>query len=332
MAIGRRRRGFLLVLSLAVGSLLILMSGGLVQGLSTHLGFTRYGEDLEVSRAAADAAMLESIYQVSVNPAWSAPSPLVLARSGGSATTTVVNNNSGVAVVTAPDGRKVPPGCVYIASRGMRGKAFAPACALITTGQLMMDSEFTTNAAGWTHVQGLLPTVLLGQLVVGVNLPLTPQEQWEAAGHVTWKDYRVDVDATITTGTGIGVFVMGDANLDNAYMFEYSLLHNALDGGSFMVRKVVNGVVQEPLALVPRNDTPHGGLLNLLWLLNLKRRFSVIVRRDGNMEFLVDNISVLKVQDTWRTEGRIGLHGTLNTVALVDRVTVTSNFQVIARW
>jgi len=95
--------------------------------------------------------------------------------------------------------------------------------------------------------------VLLGlwQIENGVLVPVGAGEHRLAFGDTAWTDVRIDVSATLDSGRGYGIYFRADGKANiSGYCFQFDPGWN-LPAGSFLVRKVVNGVESNPIASAP---------------------------------------------------------------------------------
>jgi len=108
-----------------------------------------------------------------------------------------------------------------------------------TGSAILFDTDFASVAAHplvggkWSVVNGqLVPPVSGGSV---------------AFGDTTWTDVQLDVNATIASGSGYGVYFRADGNSKiSGYCFQY----DPGVGNKFIVRKVVTGVESAPIASV----------------------------------------------------------------------------------
>ena len=338
-----RRRGYILIVTLAIGSLLLLFGTSLVDLNRTHQNLTREHEQALVAEGAAYAGLAQSLYQLKQNADWQGDlsgtqtnsQATYQVRFSGSSAYRSLNNGSGSSAATGWNGKQVPAGLVHLVSVGKCGNTIHVEQMLVNPGSQLLLSTFTTGVDGWRAARGILnPITLLGEYVVGSQASLVPpSEQWNYNGDVAWTDYTVDGELTVTAGAGWGVFFrfVNPGTSASGYRFDYDALTNPAQGGAFMLRKVVNGVPQAPFATVDRSATPFAGVVN--WLLNLKHKFKVVVK-GTHFDAYVDDVLVVSGDDPANTfpKGMIALRGPLNTVVMVDWIRVRAPMSIKSRW
>ncbi len=326
------KRGYLLLFVLGIGSLIFLAAIASVSLSSQETFQQRFSENGAKAVALADTGLAKSIGHLLENAEWSegfreeANEGGVYSVSFGENAS--LNNLRGDSPVER-DGQTIPIGTAYLESTGQYGSRSVTSSALVSTGELLFEDHFTTNADGWNSNQPGLTVVLLGQWIL--DLSVTPQVRL-FKGDESWHNYTFEADVLLTQGTGLGLLVRvtGDVNSPNAYLVGYSLLEAPERGGTFHLDRIENGMVVERIQTKRGDEVGIVGLS--AWLLNVSHTYRIAVR-DNALTAEVDGREVLKaILSDPLNEGRIGFQPSLLSVLLVDRVTVRTLPEVRARW
>ncbi len=165
-------------------------------------------------------------------------------------------------------------------------------------------------ASGFDDQSGL--TRLMGQWNTGHGtLNNRPgQESRIAFGDTAWKDYEIQVSATLTQGNGYGVYYRADGNPNiTGYVFQF----DPGLGNKFVVRKVVGGREQSPFQSV---SMPAG-----FPIYNQSHDISISVTGDRHI-IKVDGQPVLEFRDSTFASGAGGFRTWGNTQANFDNLSV----------
>ena len=163
---------------------------------------------------------------------------------------------------------------------------------MVNTGSAaLFNTDFSSMA-------GLNPVMGGWKIVNGVLVPDGSGEHRLAFGDPGWTDVNLDVNATLNSGRGYGVYFRsnGQPNI-SGYCFQYDPGWNP-PAGSFVVREVVNGVESYPIASAPmptgysKYGTPHD--------IGISAVGSHIIIK-------VDGVTVLDFTDTTFPSGGAGL-------------------------
>ena len=104
---------------------------------------------------------------------------------------------------------------------------------MVNTGSSVL---FNTD---FTSMSGLTPLSGNWQIVNGQLVPTTGGENRLGFGDTGWTDVQLDVNATLNSGRGYGVYFRSDGKANiSGYCFQ---LDPGYSPASFIVRKVVNG-------------------------------------------------------------------------------------------
>ncbi|MCP5048518.1 MAG: LamG domain-containing protein [bacterium] len=123
-------------------------------------------------------------------------------------------------------------------------------------------------------------------------------------GLTSWQDYRLEVDATLNQGEGYGIYYRVDGQLNiTGYEFRYEPgLNQPGFDMTFVVRKVVNGVVLDPP--LQRLDLTSAQFPNVF---NASHRISITLQ--GNRHIIkVDGSGLFDFTDNSYLTGQAGLH------------------------
>lgn len=155
------------------------------------------------------------------------------------------------------------------------------------------DVLFSTD---FGSMDGLSPLMGNWAIVNGRLVPTSGGENRLAFGSTEWTDVQIDVNATLTSGRGYGIYFRddGQANI-SGYSFQYD---PGWQGGSFIVRKVVKGVESYPIAsaAIPAGFQVYGAAHDV----SVTAVGSHIVCR-------VDGVVVLDFNDSTFSSGGAGL-------------------------
>ena len=160
-----------------------------------------------------------------------------------------------------------------------------------TGSAILFNSDFG-SMAGLSVLQGGW------QIVNGVLVPVGAGEHRLGFGSAGWTDVQLDVNATLNSGRGYGVYFRsnGQPNI-SGYCFQYDPGWNP-PAGSFVVRKVVNGAESNPLASAPMSSgysiygTPHDVTISAV---------------GSHIVIKVDGATVLDFNDSTFASGSAGL-------------------------
>ena len=125
---------------------------------------------------------------------------------------------------------------------------------MANTGSGVLFNTDFSSMAGLTPLQGTW------KIVNGALVPATTGENRLSFGSTSWTDVNLDVNATLNSGRGYGVYFRsnGQASI-SGYCFQFDPGWNA-PNGSFIVRKVTNGAESAPIAtaLMPSGYAKFG--------------------------------------------------------------------------
>ena len=145
---------------------------------------------------------------------------------------------------------------------------------------------------------GLNPVMGGWKIVNGALVPDGSGEHRLAFGDPGWTDVKLDVNATLNSGRGYGVYFRSDGKANiSGYCFQFDPGWNP-PAGSFVVRKVVNGAESNPIASAPMPTgystygTPHDITINAV---------------GSHIVIKVDGVTVLDFTDSTFPSGGAGL-------------------------
>jgi general secretion pathway protein G len=171
----------------------------------------------------------------------------------------------------------------------------------------------TLFASHFDSMEGL--NSLVGSWTVNDSrlIPGKNGDQILAFGDNAWTDYTIQLTATLTSGSGYGIYYRGDGRpAITGYCFEYDV-----DAGNkFVVRKVVNGIESDPIASV---DMPEG-----FPIYNTEHTISITVA-GSHQRISIDGGEVLSLQDESFAVGSGGLLDEDGSRTDFDDVAVTLN-------
>jgi type II secretory pathway pseudopilin PulG len=137
------------------------------------------------------------------------------------------------------------------------------------------------------------------------------EEHRLAFGDKSWKDYTINVNATLKSGSGYGVYYRTDGTpAMTGYVFQY----DPGLGNRFVVRKVVGGQEQGPFQSVAM---PTG-----FPVYNQSHEITITVQGD-RQTIKIDNQTILDFKDTAFTSGMGGLRSWGNSKVAFDNATIT---------
>ena len=160
-----------------------------------------------------------------------------------------------------------------------------------TGSAALFNTDFSSMA-------GLNPVMGGWKIVNGVLVPDGSGEHRLAFGDTSWTDVKLDVNATLNSGRGYGVYFRSDgkpAISGYCFQFDPGWIPPA---GSFVVRKVVNGAESYPIASAPmptgysKYGTPHDITISAV---------------GSHIVIKVDGVTVLDFTDTTFPSGGAGL-------------------------
>ncbi len=331
-----------MVLVLSLVFLLAILSLALGRYLSAHLGMVSRQERYLQAQAAARGGMAQALATLALQPDWQGSlGPVSQPQSFSSwelnfhksgSLPYCVNNGKGTETILGWGQRRVPAGTVYLVTNGVSGSVQVRDCALVQVARTLLQDDFSSYSGAWVQSDDQTPVLLLGHYILDLGALLQMASQ---AGDPQWRDYRYQVTAMVTSGTGLGLLVraQSDDHRPSGYLVQYDALDQPLQGGSFVVRLLKAGLPGPVQIRVTRLQAGLGGVLNLEWLLNLEHTYEVTVQ-DNRLNLRVDGVSVLDWTDSLRTfpQGRVGIHPLLGAVLLVDSVRVDGLFQILSRW
>ena len=155
------------------------------------------------------------------------------------------------------------------------------------------DVLFNTD---FSSMNGLNPLMGGWSVVNGKLVPTSSGENRLGFGSTSWTDVQIDVSATLDSGRGYGLYFRDNGKAAiSGYCFQFD---PGWSGGSFIVRKVVNGAESAPIASAPM---PAGfkvyGVAHAL----------TVVAVGPHIVCKVDGVTVLDFLDSTFTSGGAGL-------------------------
>ena len=161
---------------------------------------------------------------------------------------------------------------------------------MANTGSALLFNTDFSSMAGLDPVQGTWK-VVNGRLV-----PTTSGENRLAFGDKAWTDVKLDVNATLNSGRGYGVYFRSDGKAAiSGYCFQFD---PGFSPPSFVVRKVVKGAESAPIASAPmpagysKYGTPHSITINAV---------------GSHIVVQIDGVTVLDFNDSTFKSGSAGL-------------------------
>ena len=158
-------------------------------------------------------------------------------------------------------------------------------------GSVLFSTDFSSMA-------GLALLMGSWQIVNGVLVPVGAGEHRLAFGDTKWTNVQLNVNATLSSGRGYGIYFRSDGQPNiTGYCFQFDPGWNP-PAGSFVVRKVVNGVESSPVAsaLMPAGYAQFG----VAHMTSISAVGSHIVCK-------VDGVTVLDFNDSSFPSGGAGL-------------------------
>jgi type II secretion system protein G len=157
-----------------------------------------------------------------------------------------------------------------------------------TGSNVLFKTDFSSTA-GLTTIVGAKWSIVNGMLV-------PPASGGSVAfGDTAWTDVRLDVSATLTSGSGYGVYFRADGKPKiSGYCFQF----DPAVGNKFVVRKWVNGTESAPIAIasMPKDFSIYG-----------TSHTTTIDAVGSHITIKVDGVSVLDFKDSTFTSGGSGL-------------------------
>lgn len=143
------------------------------------------------------------------------------------------------------------------------------------------------------------------------------------SGDPTWRDYTLGTSVDLRQGPGLGLYFRAtNPKAVNGYVFQFEPNTNAAKGGSFVMRKVVNGRQQAPFASILARATPAAKNGKFDWYGGPRQ---VDVRVKGNtFTASVDGADVLTAKESSFAQGEVGLRSWGKSVAEFAGVEVRS--------
>jgi len=176
--------------------------------------------------------------------------------------------------------------------------------------QYLYDNNFDTS-------DRLNPLIGSWSVSGGSLSPINPNtENRIAFGNLTWKDYEITAQATLSAGNGYGIYYRSDgvAGTSNPGVTGYCFQFDKGLGNKLVVRKVTNGYEANPFQSV---DMPP----EIAASLNSSHSISISVV--GNQHIIkIDGKVLLSFTDTWRGAGMAGLRTWAGVKASFDYVQV----------
>lgn len=288
---------------------------------TTGQRLTRSAEHSARALEAARSGLALAVAELAEDPGWHQELDVELPSAGRARLSFTseelaisTSNALGSETLETEAGRLLPPATVHLVCTGTSGLRRAIYEAIVSVPTVLLDSTFDLGTEGWTSAFNL-PVALAGMLVLDAGPGVI------LAGSEEWTDYRAEFVAVLSQGTGIGFLVRatGPHQSPTGYRLRYVLL-----GNSLVLEKLVDGTVQETMASAP---APPG------YLAGLSHTYTIVVR-DDQLTVEVDGQAVLETRDEEEPllTGRVGVAPLLDTIALVDRVTVTSLLEVRTQW
>jgi hypothetical protein len=338
----RRRRAFILLLTIVGIVALFTFATLLVKVyVSMKTGIQR-GENLLIAEQASIAGIEDAVYQLKKNQAWNKGFDNV-ALPGNGATYSMTfdsskketpystNNIAGSQSVSGWSSTSVPADSAHLVSTGKFGDSVYTSEAIILVSSELFYDDFPRNGTfpdNWSDYLGKNFRVTNGIFYVG-NPANNTDEHRTFTGSKEWKDCSINFNVTLRSkrasgslGYGIYFRTAGTSPL-NSYVFQCDPDYDASQGGSFLIRKVVNGKEEPPFAVVSRNTTPFAG--SLAWWYNAERKVRIDLA-DSRFTVYIDNIKVLDATDIQNLypAGQIGFRLWGDAYAEISEVKVTS--------
>ncbi len=319
-----RNRGYALLAVIGFGSLLFVLGLGLVSAATTEQRLVRSAEHAVRSSEAARSGIALATDMLLEDPAWTVGLEHEFEATGlarvtfeadGSGLPTSTNNALGESTIQGEGGRLVPPGTAHLICLGRSGERRTTVESLVALPVELLNSTFELGAQGWRSSLGL-PIAVGGLLLVDIGLGTI------MAGDDSWSNYEAEFVALLSQGTGVALLVRANGPPDSpsGYRLRYELLQDRLH-----LEKLVDGVVTDTLHSTPPFSE---GLL-----LGLFQSYRLTVK-DKTIKVTVNGVERFTVEDPLDPilTGGVGVQPFLATVILLERVTVTSLFEVRSTW
>lgn len=337
-----QRRAFILLLTIVGIVALFTFATLLVKVYVSMKTGVQRGENLLIAEQASLAGIEDAVYQLKRNPAWNRGFDSV-ALPGNGATYSLTfdsskksvpystNNIASSQSVSGWNSTSVPAQGAHLVSTGRFGSSICRSEAVILVSSELFYDDFPRNGTypdNWTDYKGKNFRVTNGVFYVG-NPGNNSDEHRTFTGSKEWKDCSINFNVTLRSkrasgslGYGIYFRTAGTSPL-NSYIFQCDPDYDAKQGGSFLIRKVLNGVEQPPFAAVNRNSTPFAG--SLAWWFNVERKVRIDVA-DNRFTVYIDNIRILDATDIQNLypAGQIGFRLWGDAHAEITEVKVTS--------
>lgn len=177
------------------------------------------------------------------------------------------------------------------------------------TGHEFFDDFGDSVVLGWTEVRGRYWEIVDGRYRAG--MPGRGGEHRSFSGDANWKDYTIDVKATLLQGQGYGVYFRAtDPERADAYIFQYDPGYGR---GAFLLRRITDGREASPFARAwaPQDFDWYGE----------ERDIRIDVSGNAFTAY-VDGEEVVSGTDEEYSHGGIGFRTWGSSVADFDDVTV----------
>lgn len=290
MSLRRGRRGFVLIELMTVVAVMSILSAVAVPKYISQLERVRAAQCLS-NRMIVQSAVRAYMFD---RPAAAAPDIATLVQQGFLARVPACASKGVYALLDDGSG---DPRYMTVACSA-HGYA-----APVSTGTSALFSSLFDSMAGLNTLTGSW------SVKNGLLIPGTKGEQRLGFGDLGWKDYSLQLNATLTSGSGYGVFYR-DNGL--AAISGYSFVYDA-SNGKFVVRKMVNGAESGTLASVkmPKNFPVY----------NTAHAITISVVGSSHV-ISVDGSQVLSFTDSTFASGAAGLRDLSGSKAGFDSVAV----------
>ncbi|HOV89995.1 MAG TPA: prepilin-type N-terminal cleavage/methylation domain-containing protein [Syntrophorhabdaceae bacterium] len=171
-------------------------------------------------------------------------------------------------------------------------------------------ADMTLFKSDFDNMTGLTSLSGNWHIQKGTLVPTGAGENRIAFGDKNWRDYTVNVNATLTRGNGYGVYYRTDGNPNiTGYIFQY----DPGIGNKFIVRKVINGAEQSPFQSV---NMPQG-----FPIYNQSHEISITVQGSNHL-IKIDGQTIMNFTDTTFEAGMAGLRSWSNSKVSFDNAVV----------
>ena len=178
----------------------------------------------------------------------------------------------------------------------------------VDAGEPAVDALFSST---FDDMEGLTPLMGTWAVESGALVTQSNGERRLAFGEDDWTDYTIQVNATLTGGSGYGLYYRSDGKADiSGYVFQYDPGYGR---GEFIVRKVENGREQSP---IQRVAIPDG-----FSTFNTSHQISVSVE-GARQTIKVDGETILSFSDDTYSSGMGGLRTWSNSQVMFEDVAV----------